>query len=88
MDDSENVLNLGVYLSLIDRVIRKYKDPLQFTIKDEEYCSLLRLVATKRRLKKETTEECYQRLMKDSEIFEKLYHERNGKAKHIYFSYS
>ena len=88
MDDSENVLNLGVYLSLLDRVIRKYKDPLQFTIKDEEYCSLLRLVATKRRLKKETTEECYQRLMKDSEIFEKLYHERNGKAKHIYFSYS
>ncbi|XP_066919944.1 uncharacterized protein [Clytia hemisphaerica] len=75
-DGSETVLNLGVYLSLLDRVIRKYKDPLQFTIKDEEYCSVLRLVATKRCLKKETTEECYERLLKDSEEFEKIYHER------------
>ena len=69
---------MGVYLSLLDRVIRKYKEPLQFTIKDEEYCIMLRLVATKRRLNRETTEECYQRLLKDSERFEKIYHKRNG----------
>ena len=72
------VLNLGLYLSLLDRVIRKYNSPSDFTIEDEEYMLVLRLVSTKRKLNEETTDECFKRLMKQSKIFETIYHQRGG----------
>ena len=78
MDESESILNLGLYLSLLDRVIRKYKVVTDFTIDDEEYRLVLRLVSTKRKRKDESTDDCYERLIAQSKIFEQIYHQRGG----------
>ena len=76
--DEGIILNLGLYLSLLDRVIRKYKNVRDFTVEDEEYKLLLKLVASKRKLKNESTDMCFERLWKDSYVFEKIYHTRGG----------
>jgi len=59
-------------------VIRKYKKAAYFTADDEEFRLTLKLVATKRRLNGESTEECYKRLLEQSKIFERVYRERGG----------
>ena len=77
--DECHVLNIGLYLEILDKVIRKYKDPKNFKSEDEEFRLTLKLVATKRRLNGESTEECYERLLRHSKIFESIYRERGGK---------
>ncbi|MEO0685127.1 MAG: hypothetical protein AAFY76_08815, partial [Cyanobacteria bacterium J06649_11] len=64
----------------MDRVVRKYKSPSDFTIDDEEYMLVLRLVATKRKMKDETSDKCFERLIKQSKTFEAIYHQRGGKS--------
>ncbi|XP_066912933.1 uncharacterized protein [Clytia hemisphaerica] len=81
--DEGIVLNLGLYLSLLDRVIRKYKIVKDFTVEDEEFKLLLKLVASKRKLKDESTDMCFERLWKDSQIFEKIYHTRGETSEYL-----
>ena len=76
-----DVLNLGRCLSLLDEFLKNYQDVKQFTGKEEEYKILLRLVARKRCRSdagKDTVEEFYERLLKESERFVKIYHTRGG----------
>ena len=67
-----DVLNLGRCLSLLDEFLKNYEDVKQFTGKEDDYKTLLRLVARKRCRSdagKDTVEELYERLLKESERF-------------------
>ena len=72
-------MNLGLHLSLLDKVIRKYPNVQDFTVEDEEFLSLLKLVANHRKGPEETKDECYDRLKADAKTFERIYHQRGGK---------
>ena len=45
---SQEVLNLGLYLSLLSKFLRQFKDTKEFTGEEEEYQLLLRLISMKR----------------------------------------
>ena len=75
------MLNLGLCLSLLDKFLKRYDDVKQFTGKEDDYKILLRLVARKRCRSdagKDTVEEFFERLLKESERFVKIYHKRGG----------
>jgi len=72
---TKSVLNLGLYLSLIDKLLHEY-EAKDFPEDSEEYIHLLKLISVKRRKEGETSEKCFQRLQKDSVRFFKVYKER------------
>lgn len=71
-----DVLNLGLYLSLLDKFLRQFEKVTDFTGTEDEYLQLLRLVALKRCHTEEPAAVCYDRLVKDSERFVQIYHKR------------
>lgn len=73
--DCKEVLNLGLYLSLAEKILRS-QQPKEFTAKEEEFKQLLRLIAVKRKKLDETSESCFKRLVKQSKRFERVYRER------------
>lgn len=75
-----DVLNLGLYLSLLDKFLRQFDNPKDFTGNEEEYLHILRLVAHKRHKDKEDVERCYKRLVRDSKRFVPIYHKRGVKS--------
>ena len=77
-------LHLGVYMQHMDRYLRHFTNPQDFTGKEDYYLKLLRYISQKRRMPNETDEMCYQRLLKDSERFVQVYHKRGGEL--FYFS--
>ena len=64
---------------MLDKFIRQHEVVTQLTGEEEEYCGIIRLIATHRyRKNQETVEDCYQRLMNDSKRFIQIYHKRGG----------
>ena len=72
------MLNLGLYLKLVDKFLHQFSSVDEFTGEEEEYRRLLKLVSLKRRRKEESTNECFARIMSDSERFIEIYHKRGG----------
>jgi len=72
---TKKVLNLGLYLSLIDKLLHEH-EPKNFPEEDEEYIHLLKLISVKRRKENETSEKCFRRLKRESFRFFKAYKER------------
>ena len=62
---------------MIDKLIREY-EPKDFDGNDEEFITLLKLCAVKRKKVNETTEQCFQRFVLESKRFLKIYKKRGG----------
>lgn len=82
--DGENVVNdgikdLGHKLIMMDQAIRK-TTPKEFNENNDEINAILKEIAVERRNveRKETEEDCFQRLKNDCKSFAQIYRERNG----------
>jgi len=71
---------LGILLCQLDEVVRKAPSPAEFTVTDE-FRDILKKISNVRLCVEddESNECCYERLLKDSETFERLYRKRNSK---------
>lgn len=80
-DTSKKSVTLKNYLKIADRFVRQFDTLTDFTGEEEEYKTLLRLIAMRRfHMNEESVDACYQRLLKDSKRFVEIYHKRGVKS--------
>ena len=78
MGDSKT--ELGKLLKELDEEVRKAPSPAEFKVTDE-FRAILKKISEVRLCVEdhETNDHCYERLVKDSETFARLYRKRNSK---------
>ena len=64
---------------MLDKFIRQHDNIMEINGEEEEFCAIMRLIATKRyRKNQESIHDCYERLMSQSKRFLRIYQKRGG----------